>query len=143
MRLTFFVIILIGISRYGYGQNFRGSDFLDRSTISFHVTRFSDLLFKSEPANECLEYSFESNTFINQDQGLFAGKGIDGVYIEISNPMVMPDLTLKDRGTEAESDDFHKVCHFNSSRAASNPLFPLFVPARSIACSMLSVVRMP
>jgi hypothetical protein len=30
-----------------------------------------------------------------------------------------------------------------AARAASNPLLPPFVPARSIACSMLSVVKTP
>src|SRR5450759_2293946 len=105
MKLRCFVLFLMGMVQVSSGQSFTGSNLRGSSAVTLDIKDFSILLVPEVGAGRGGSSSGETGV-MNPAQSLFVGKGINGVYLEISIPTArLETAVMEERFPEQESED--------------------------------------
>jgi len=126
LKLRCFALFLIGIVQYSFGQNLTGSDLRGSSEVTLGFNDFSSIpLPEMKEAGGCGFITGETGD-IDPAQGVFIGKGIHGVYLEILVPPALPEPVVTEGCPEPVSDGFNQVCHFDGSQRGIKSPVPAF-----------------
>ena len=129
MRLRCFAFFIMGIVQVSYGQIYSGSDLRGSSQVTLAIHDFSFLTVpEMNGAKNGGSLSGEKD-INNPSQSLFIGKGINGVFLEISVPVFFPEAALaEERSPETGSDSLKQVCHFDGGQRSIKSLIAAFCP---------------
>ena len=115
------------IVQVGSGQNFTGSNMRGSSAVPLDFNDFPNLLVPEMNVPKSNRSSSGESGAMDPDQSFFVGKGLNGVYLEISIPVAWPEPAITEElSPRTESDSFHQVCHFDGSQRSIKSPIPAF-----------------
>ena len=116
MRLRCFIVIFMALVQTGTGQNFKGE------YRHFPNTPITEITDNPDDPSIFLEPLTEE-----PEEDLFVIKGIKGVYLELSIPLLpLNALVTAVRHPQPESDSLHQIRHFNGSQSSIKTFVPAF-----------------
>jgi len=126
MRLTCFIVIFLVLVQTGTGQSLTELGLRGIEPINQEILNLSDLSFLeiTDSANDPILLGSRTKDL---GESLFVGKGIKGVYLEISIPIIPANAVVAEvRFPEMKSDSLHQVGHLYGSQGSIKPFVTAF-----------------